>query len=209
MIGLRLGQDGKQRIDARFDGTFANQLGAEAVNRVDVRFLEPLERLVEPRRARPRRVAWPRLAVSSASRRRSFSSPAAFSVNVTATICSIVVAARLRARAESDSRARSSSRFRPRPRRPACRRGRRGWRARAASSSGGADARTVIAWTSGPRGRRARSRSLCATRSSSRGPQTGRKSHHVQARSAGAAARNPCSIDRSMIVSTCRPWLRL
>ena len=46
----------------------------------------------------------------------------------------------------------------------------------------------------------------CApTRSSSRGPQTGRKSHHVQARSAGAAARNPCSTARSMISSTCEP----
>src|SRR6266849_8488577 len=33
-VGLRLGQDGEQRIDARLDGTLAQQLGAESVNGV-------------------------------------------------------------------------------------------------------------------------------------------------------------------------------
>ncbi len=47
MIGLRLGQDGEQRIDAGLDRPFTNELGAEAMNRVDVRFFEALERFVE------------------------------------------------------------------------------------------------------------------------------------------------------------------
>src|SRR5207302_7508528 len=48
-----------------------------------------------------------------------------------------------------------------------------------------------------------------ATRSSSRGPHTGRKSHHVHARSSGAAGRKPCSIARSMIVSAVRACARV
>ena len=44
-----------------------------------------------------------------------------------------------------------------------------------------------------------------AVRSSSRGPQADRKSHHVHARSAGAAARKPVSMARSITASTCRP----
>ena len=88
-VRLRLGQHREQRIDARLDRPLAQQLGAEPVDRVDVRFFER-------RRARARAAAaTPRSAAvgarrSSASRRRSFSSPAAFSVNVTATISVIV-----------------------------------------------------------------------------------------------------------------------
>ena len=87
-VRLRLGEDGEQRIDARFDRPLAQQLGAEAVDGVDVRFLERLERLFEPVADRGS-VAFAR-ARSSSSRSRSFSSPAAFSVNVTATISTIV-----------------------------------------------------------------------------------------------------------------------
>src|SRR6266850_5300149 len=46
-VRLRLGQDGEQRIDARLDGTLAQQLGAESVNGVDVGFFERLERVLE------------------------------------------------------------------------------------------------------------------------------------------------------------------
>ena len=45
--------------------------------------------------------------------------------------------------------------------------------------------------------------------SGSSGPQTGRKSHQVQARSAGAGGRNPSSMARSMISSASRPARRL
>ena len=83
-LRLRLGQHREQRIDARLDRTLAQQLGAEAVNGADVRFLERLQRLVQ--RDRARRPARPSRATSSASRSRSFSSPAAFSVKVTATM---------------------------------------------------------------------------------------------------------------------------
>ncbi len=38
---LRLGEHRKQRIDARLDRTLAEQVGAEAVNRADLRFFEP------------------------------------------------------------------------------------------------------------------------------------------------------------------------
>ena len=83
--GLRLGEHREQRIDARLDRALAQQLGAEPVNGVDVRFFERLERVLEARRARRRRWRSAR-SCSSRSRSRSFSSPAAFSVKVTATI---------------------------------------------------------------------------------------------------------------------------
>jgi hypothetical protein len=47
-IRLNVGEHGEQRIDARFDRTLAQQLGAEAVNRVHVRLFERFERLLEP-----------------------------------------------------------------------------------------------------------------------------------------------------------------
>ena len=37
---LRFGEDLEQRIDARFDGTLAKEVGAEAVNRADLSFFE-------------------------------------------------------------------------------------------------------------------------------------------------------------------------
>ena len=131
-IGLRLGQDGEQRIDARLDGPFAKELGAEAVNGVDVRFFERFR--ARPRAASHRLVVGSGALVSSASRRRSFSSPAAFSVNVTATICPIVARP-----VSSTRRIRFTSsvvfpRCRPPPRRPACRRDRRRSRARAVAA---------------------------------------------------------------------------
>ena len=53
------------------------------------------------------------------------------------------------------------------------------------------------------------SRVFRRVRSSSRGPQTGRKSHQVQARSLGAAGRKPVSTARSTISRTCSPWPRV
>src|SRR5215471_19486876 len=47
MIGLWLSQDGEEGVDARFDRALTNELGAKAVNRVDVRFFEALKRVVE------------------------------------------------------------------------------------------------------------------------------------------------------------------
>ena len=84
-LGLAFGQHAEQRIDPRFDRTLAQQVGAEPVDGADVRLFEVLHGLVQPRR---RRRATRRLLplVSSRCRRRSFNSPAAFSVNVTATI---------------------------------------------------------------------------------------------------------------------------
>ena len=52
----------EQRIDPRFDGPFTQQLGAEAMDGVDVRFFERLERRLRARRrtaARPRRARVP------------------------------------------------------------------------------------------------------------------------------------------------------
>ena len=45
---MRLREDGKKRIDARLYGALAQELGTKAVDRVDVRFLELLERQIEP-----------------------------------------------------------------------------------------------------------------------------------------------------------------
>ena len=84
-VGLCFGEDDEGRIDARFDRPLAQQLGAEAVNGADLRFFEVVDRRRQQRRF-VRRHALRARAVSSSSRRRSFSSPAAFSLNVTATI---------------------------------------------------------------------------------------------------------------------------
>ena len=46
--GLRLGEDGKQRIDARLHGTFAQQVGAETMDGADLRFFQPAKRVVQP-----------------------------------------------------------------------------------------------------------------------------------------------------------------
>ncbi len=45
---LGFGEDGKQRIDSRFDWTLPEQIRAKAMNGADLRFLEPAERAVEP-----------------------------------------------------------------------------------------------------------------------------------------------------------------
>ena len=46
-LGLRLGEHGEQRIDTRLDRTFAQQVGAEPVNRADVGLFEIRERRIE------------------------------------------------------------------------------------------------------------------------------------------------------------------
>src|SRR5437867_873653 len=46
-VGLRLGQDSEERIDVPFDGALPQQIRAEPVDRIDVRFLESLERELE------------------------------------------------------------------------------------------------------------------------------------------------------------------
>ena len=46
--GLRLGEDGEQRIDARLHGTFAQQVGAETMDGADLRFFQPAKRIVQP-----------------------------------------------------------------------------------------------------------------------------------------------------------------
>ena len=58
-------------------------------------------------------------------------------------------------------------------------------------------------------GRPARCGRLRATRRSSSGPHTGRKSHHVQASSLGAGRQEPLSMPRSTISSTSTPRRRL
>ena len=47
-LGLTLGQDGEQRVDVGFDRPFAQQLRTEAMDRADVRFLQPRQRHVQP-----------------------------------------------------------------------------------------------------------------------------------------------------------------
>jgi hypothetical protein len=90
-VGARLGEHLEQGIDARLDRPFAQQIGAEAVNRADVRFLQALNGVgeVAPDVGR----ATPLAQALELFLMRSFSSPAAFSVKVTATICSIARAA--------------------------------------------------------------------------------------------------------------------
>src|SRR5581483_10403698 len=56
-IRLLFGEDGKQRIDDRLDRTLPQELRAEAVNRVDVRFFERRKRVVEVRRSGARLAA--------------------------------------------------------------------------------------------------------------------------------------------------------
>ncbi len=50
LVRLRLGQDDEQGIHAGFDRAFAEQLGAEAVDGVDVRLLQRGQRLLQPSR---------------------------------------------------------------------------------------------------------------------------------------------------------------
>ena len=86
-------QHDEERIDARLDRPLAQQVRAKRVDGADVRLFEVPQRVLE--RGQRRRVACRPLRARSSSissRSRSFSSPAAFSVNVTATI-SIDVAA--------------------------------------------------------------------------------------------------------------------
>ena len=47
LIGLRFGEDGKRRVDARFDRPLAQELGAEPVDGADVRILEVVHRVAE------------------------------------------------------------------------------------------------------------------------------------------------------------------
>ena len=74
---------------SRLDRTLAEEFGAEPVNGADVCFFEPMHGALQalPRPSLPG--ADVDRARSSSSRNRSFSSPAAFSLKVTATICSI------------------------------------------------------------------------------------------------------------------------
>src|SRR5438093_1860701 len=45
---LRFREHDEQRVDARFNGTLAQQLGAKSMDRIDMRFLERLERIFKP-----------------------------------------------------------------------------------------------------------------------------------------------------------------
>ena len=66
------------------------EVGAEAVDRADARLLELRDGLVEAGRAAPSPASAACRACSSSARSRSFISPAAFSVNVTATtLCTV------------------------------------------------------------------------------------------------------------------------
>ena len=80
-----VGCDLEHRIDARLDRPLAQQIGAERMNRADARLLELAERAGEPRALAGISCGSLR-ALSISPRSRSFSSPAAFSVKVTATI---------------------------------------------------------------------------------------------------------------------------
>ena len=172
----------------RLDRPLAQQVGAEAVDGADVRLFEAAP---APRRGdrAPSLGGAAARARSSSSRSRSFSSPAAFSVKVTATI------SRRPSRGRS-ARMRTmrltSSVVLPVPAAASTtsvvvegvgdeRRGR-------PSSAGGAASRHL------PQrievAELARAASLLMRRSSS-GPHTGRKSHHVQARSPGAGGQEP------------------
>ena len=193
-LGLPLGQHAEQRIDARFDRPLAQQVGAEAVNRADVRFLEILHgaRRAARRRRRSAAFAAPSRA---AARSRSFSSPAAFSVNVTATI-SRDVGAPVGEHAHDP--------FDQLRRLAGARRGLDDQRL----VEGVCDepprvvvgaVTTVVMAGSSARARSASDPAACARRGcTTSGPHTGRKSHRSQASSVGAAARKPRSIARSM-----------
>ena len=80
-----LGQDAEERVDARLDRALAQQVGAKAMNGADVRFFEVHQGRVETLARGGIQTANRLSRRSSSCRRRSFSSPAAFSVNVTAT----------------------------------------------------------------------------------------------------------------------------
>ena len=73
-IRLRLGHDGEERVDARLDGPLPQEIRAEAVDRVDVRFLELRERLLQPLPlfvvSSPRHAPAPALRAAAASARR-------------------------------------------------------------------------------------------------------------------------------------------
>ena len=81
----------KQRIHPCLDRPLAQQIAAEGMNGVDSGKLELLQRLFE---ARPLLGSAVLAARSISVRSRSFISPAAFSVNVTATMLSSVPALR-------------------------------------------------------------------------------------------------------------------
>ncbi len=182
----RLQQDLEARVDVGLDGPLTQQVGAEAVDGADVGVLEVRERVLEAVRASPSRCA---RACSISSRSRSFSSPAAFSVKVTATISPM----RARPSASVFTIRATSSVVLPVP--------------AAASTTSvvsrcGADAGTVVVVDEGPTGHahfilRSSVSSASARESFRRGrdcadgPQTTAKSHQWQASSPGAAGSLP------------------
>ena len=198
-IRLRLGQHGEQRIDARLDRPLAQQLRAEAVNRVDVRFLERLEGFFQ-------QPAYLVIRRHGALLLQPFPEP------------QLQLAGGLLGERHGDDLL-----HRRAPGREHAQDAIDELRRLAGAGRSLDDERVVEVFDdrTASRGvgqvRRGRARhridlsasrsasrslDLRLTRSSSRGPHTGRKSHHVQARSAGAAISEPCSIARSTIVST-------
>ena len=253
-IGLQLGQHGEQRIDPRFDRPLAQQLGAEAVDGVDVRLFERFERVLEtpPRVSVGCRRAFEleRLAQSELQfpcgffgerngddldhRRapgRQHAQDAADQLGCLAgpgrrfdderVIEGLDDGATGIGVSVSEWNQRVHRSRGPTPARLRCGARRLALLARAAGAVHRSRAPPPLARAAAlgacGRYRIARSASRSAkrsgafrlTRSSSRGPHTGRKSHHAHARSAGAAARNPVSTARSMMVSACKPCPRV
>src|SRR5215467_4196346 len=202
MIGLWLRQDGEERVDAGLDRALADELGAKAVNRVDVRFFEALERVVETFLCR--RIAglstpdFERLPQAQLQLARGLFSERdghylldavrtgfEHAQNPVHQLGRLAGAGRgfdhervvqVVADRRSCLRIRIGLRVRDRHRMDLR-------FSRSASLSG----------------------ALLATRSSSRGPQTGLKSHHLHTPLSGAATRNPDSTARSMIASAWSP----
>ena len=193
--GRGLGEDLEQRVDPGFDRPLAQQVGAEAVNRADVRFLEPLERLVEPgpplgagRRGRARAIetlAKPQLQLAGRLLRERHRDDLA---DVGAPFGE-----------DRDDPADELGRLAGAGRRLDDQRVVEGGRDRVARRRvGRVRARCAVMACSSTRVRSpSRSAALRATCFSSSGPQTARKSHQVQARARGRG-RQEAELDRAI-----------
>ena len=198
-----LGQHFEEGIDAGFDRTFSQQIGAEPVDGADVRLLETGQREIEPR-----------------ARLRERGRGAAGAIEPGAQPQLQLAGGLLGERHRDDLSDRGSSFGEDRDDSPD-QLGRFPGPGRGLHDQGviepGGDRVTGF----GVRQRCAHGRSLSAcrspsgsgglraTRRASSGPHTARKSHQVQARAAGAGGRNPNSIARSTISSASSPARRL
>ena len=200
-VGLRLGQDHEERIDAGFDRTLAEQISAETVDRADVRFFEPLDRVgkIRPHAFVFRPMA-PLLQLLTQTQlqlaRRLFGEgdgddlidPCAAAGEHLEHALDQLGRLPRSGRRFDDDRIVETCADQIAIRLVAQRR--HGFLRSASRSASGSCALFL------------------PIRRSTFGPQTGRKSHQAHAFSAGAGARNPVSIARSTISSTSTPRRR-